>query len=62
MKEAKMNKIFEAIDNAKKTDGAQKIRRVTEDGYKIYTEEELGLNMTGGGDTELCPFDCDCCF
>ncbi|MFN9898440.1 MAG: DUF1764 domain-containing protein [bacterium] len=37
------------------------MRRVTEDGYKIYTMEELGLTDKGG-DTELCPFDCDCCF
>lgn len=44
----KMKKIFNAIENAKKTEGAQKIRRVTEDGFKIYTEEELGLNFTGG--------------
>ena len=62
MKEDKSKKIFDAIKKADKTAGAQKIRRVTEDGFKIYTEEELGLNMTGGGDTELCPFDCDCCF
>ena len=43
-----------------KTAEAQKVRRVTDDGFKIYTEEELGIGK--GGDTDLCPFDCDCCF
>lgn len=38
-----------------------KSKRKTIDGLKIYTEEELGLNIPGG-DTELCPFDCNCCF
>lgn len=36
-------------------------RRYTEDGFPIYTTEELGLS-TKGGDTPLCPFDCECCF
>lgn len=58
---SKTDKIFEAVAKLDKTAGAQKIRRVTEDGYKIYTMEELGLNDKGG-DTDLCPFDCDCCF
>lgn len=35
--------------------------RRTEEGYAIYNEEELGFNKKGG-DTDLCPFDCDCCF
>eukprot|EP00879_Flechtneria_rotunda_P005994 GHRR01006303.1.p1 GENE.GHRR01006303.1~~GHRR01006303.1.p1 ORF type:complete len:207 (+),score=78.98 GHRR01006303.1:3194-3814(+) len=38
-----------------------KARKCTEEGYAVYDEDELGLN-TKGGDTELCPFDCDCCF
>lgn len=33
---------------------------LTEEGWKIYTPEEL--NIGKGGETELCPFDCDCCF
>jgi hypothetical protein len=33
---------------------------LTEEGWKIYTPEEL--NIGKGGDTELCPFDCNCCF
>ena len=32
----------------------------TEEGWKIYTAEELSIGK--GGDTELCPFDCKCCF
>ncbi|GFR45278.1 hypothetical protein Agub_g6386 [Astrephomene gubernaculifera] len=36
-------------------------RKRTEEGYAIYSEEELGLAKKGG-DTDLCPFDCDCCY
>jgi hypothetical protein len=36
-------------------------RKHTEDGFPIYTPAELGLNEKGG-DTALCPFDCQCCF
>ena len=32
----------------------------TEEGWKVYTPEEL--NIGKGGDTDLCPFDCNCCF
>jgi hypothetical protein len=34
-------------------------RRYTEDGLPIYTVEELGIGK--GGNTPLCPIDCDCC-
>ena len=37
-------------------------RKKTEEGYKIYTEDELGFGKYKGGDSDLCPFDCDCCF
>jgi len=37
----------------------KKQARYTNDGLKIYTLEELGINK--GRDTPLCPFDCDCC-
>lgn len=36
-------------------------RRTTEEGFKIYTEEELGLQGEAAGTTADCPFDCDCC-
>lgn len=39
----------------------QDARKRTEEGYNIYSEQELQLNKTGGN-TDLCPFDCDCCF
>lgn len=35
-------------------------RARTEEGFLIYTYDELKFEE--GGDTELCPFDCDCCF
>lgn len=34
--------------------------RYDDDGLPIYTEEQLNINK--GGNTALCPFDCDCCF
>lgn len=36
-------------------------RKTTEEGHLIYKEDELGIKDSSG-DTELCPFDCDCCF
>ncbi|KIY45436.1 DUF1764-domain-containing protein [Fistulina hepatica ATCC 64428] len=35
-------------------------RRKTEEGWSIYKEDELGIGNEGG-DTPLCPFDCQCC-
>mmetsp|Transcript_12421 Transcript_12421/g.10346 ORF Transcript_12421/g.10346 Transcript_12421/m.10346 type:complete len:134 (-) Transcript_12421:35-436(-) len=35
-------------------------RKRTEEGYKIYSEEELRIGQ--GGNTPDCPFDCWCCF
>eukprot|EP00252_Welwitschia_mirabilis_P017916 TRINITY_DN3996_c0_g1_i1.p1 TRINITY_DN3996_c0_g1~~TRINITY_DN3996_c0_g1_i1.p1 ORF type:complete len:156 (+),score=31.34 TRINITY_DN3996_c0_g1_i1:189-656(+) len=43
-------------------DPAPKPRRRTNDGYAIYSEEEIGLNKKNAGGTPLCPFNCDCCF
>ncbi|CAM9289778.1 unnamed protein product, partial [Discosporangium mesarthrocarpum] len=34
--------------------------RYDEDGLPIYTWESLRIGQGGG--TDLCPFDCDCCF
>ncbi|KAI0961436.1 hypothetical protein AcV7_000536 [Taiwanofungus camphoratus] len=36
-------------------------RRKTEEGFAVYKEDELGITDQGG-DTPLCPFDCQCCF
>ncbi|KAJ6627125.1 hypothetical protein B0H10DRAFT_1995540, partial [Mycena sp. CBHHK59/15] len=35
------------------------LRRKTEEGWSIYKEDELGIGDEGG-DTPLCPFDCNC--
>jgi len=49
--------------------------RTTDEGFKVYKEDELGINAEAGGQsnlsfdgniyilpgTPLCPFDCDCC-
>ncbi|KAI0815153.1 hypothetical protein BC629DRAFT_1588829 [Irpex lacteus] len=35
-------------------------RRKTEEGFLIFKEDELGISGEGG-DTPLCPFDCQCC-
>lgn len=38
----------------------RKARALTEDGLPIYTPAELRIGMGGG--TDLCPFECNCCF
>jgi hypothetical protein len=35
-------------------------RKLTEEGWKVYSYEELKFEE--GGDTPDCPFDCDCCY
>ena len=44
--------------------GAVDGRKRTEEGYLIYSEEELGLggSSKNAGYTKDCPFDCQCCF
>ncbi|GIQ81601.1 protein of unknown function DUF1764, eukaryotic [Kipferlia bialata] len=37
-------------------------RRFTEEGFRIMTEHELGINNANAGMTDDCPFDCQCCF
>ncbi|KAL6768513.1 hypothetical protein ACKKBF_B11030 [Auxenochlorella protothecoides x Auxenochlorella symbiontica] len=36
-------------------------RKRTEEGYAMYTEEELGWGVKAG-QSDFCPFDCQCCF
>lgn len=36
-------------------------RKRTEEGYRVYSEEELKIS-SNSGDTKDCPFDCNCCF
>lgn len=45
-----------------KTAPAAMSRKKTEDGFTVYSAEELGFNKKNAGGTSLCPFDCDCCF
>ena len=32
------------------------------DGLRLFTEEDLKMNLPGSGMTKDCPFDCNCCF
>ncbi|CAK63756.1 unnamed protein product (macronuclear) [Paramecium tetraurelia] len=34
--------------------------KYTEEGYKVYSTDDLKIGK--GGNTNLCPFDCECCF
>lgn len=36
--------------------------RCSQEGFPIYKEGDLKINMPGSGETPLCPFDCECCF
>lgn len=38
----------------------RKTRSLTEDGLPIFSPKELKIGMGGG--TDLCPFDCNCCY
>ena len=70
-KEEQMKKMeFEAINEMKAVNGGindteahysvDPIRIDKETGLKVYREDQLNLGK--GGNTPLCPFDCDCCF
>ena len=56
VKNQKINKM------AARSQDLSKGRKKTEEGFNIYTEEELKLAEEKGGDTADCPFDCECCF
>jgi len=43
-------------------DGGLKTFGRTEEGFLIYKEDDLKINMPGSGNTADCPFDCDCCY
>merc|ERR550514_1101511 len=59
LKEKKLQK--KSINSKTENKTMPTSKRKTSDGYKVYTEEELGLNIKCKN-TALCPFDCDCCF
>ncbi|XP_020215322.1 uncharacterized protein C6G9.01c [Cajanus cajan] len=52
----------DGADDGEFADPPSRPRKKTEDGFSVYTEEELGINNTDAGNTPLCPFDCSCCF
>lgn len=67
----RIKKEFEAINEMKTANGGlylismwiiyiDPIGYDEESGMKIYREDQLNLGK--GGNTPLCPFDCDCCF
>lgn len=41
--------------------GAKK-RKTTAEGYRVYKDDELRLFDADAGMTDLCPFDCECCY
>ncbi|KAJ1963717.1 hypothetical protein GGI12_001879 [Dipsacomyces acuminosporus] len=42
-------------------DSRGKQSKYTDDGLRVFYMDDLHIGE-GEGDTELCPFDCDCCF
>ncbi|KAJ2514726.1 hypothetical protein GGI11_000848 [Coemansia sp. RSA 2049] len=42
-------------------DSRGKSSKYTEDGLRVFYMDDLRIGE-GEGDTELCPFDCNCCF
>lgn len=39
--------------------GGRRLKKV--DGYAVYSLRDLGISTESGG-TDLCPFDCQCCY
>jgi hypothetical protein len=59
----KKRKEIETKNDEKKTQEPPKKKkkdRKVYEGLKVYTMDELKIGQ--GGNTDLCPFDCDCCF
>ncbi|KAM3147058.1 hypothetical protein pb186bvf_000774 [Paramecium bursaria] len=48
------------VNKSKEKQQVSNKQKFTEEGFKIYTEDDLKLEK--GGNTNLCPFDCECCF
>ena len=55
----KMLKKMNKQEEKEQKKGNKKVK-YTQDGLRIYNTEELGIGK--GGETDQCPFDCDCCF
>lgn len=59
--EAKLKKQWKIEEELRKAnDGNIPSTSRVEGGIKIYSETELKIGK--GGNTRLCPIDCDCCF
>jgi len=58
----KKKKKTKKLDGEEWRDPPTRPRRKTNDGFTVYSAEELGFNKKDAGGTSLCPFDCDCCF
>mmetsp|Transcript_37257 Transcript_37257/g.66693 ORF Transcript_37257/g.66693 Transcript_37257/m.66693 type:complete len:146 (-) Transcript_37257:154-591(-) len=58
-KSRKPGKVEGSVDDIFGVEAAE-VRKRTEEGYVIYHEDELRMNKGGG--TDLCPFDCTCCY
>ena len=61
IKSARKKKAKSEAKKRERLSNAPNVRRYTEDGLPIYTEDELQMNNPKAGTTPLCPFDCDCC-
>ncbi|KAI3424705.1 hypothetical protein D9Q98_008094 [Chlorella vulgaris] len=59
-KQARPKRVEGSKDDIFGTEQAE-ARKRTEEGYAIYSEGELGLGKAGGN-TDKCPFDCECCY
>jgi len=58
----KKKKKTKKLDGKEWRDPPPRPRRKTNDGFTVYSAEELGFNKKDAGGSSLCPFDCDCCF
>lgn len=60
VKKPETKKAEKAEKPKKERQPKEKGARFTEEGFRIYSTEEL--NIGKGGDTADCPIDCNCCF
>jgi hypothetical protein len=56
-----MKNTLKSSDTFADSRGVLSTSRKTDDGLRLFTPMDLNIGK-GNGDTELCPFDCDCCF
>ena len=61
-KKTKKKKKDKGSNDSKFAEPPSRPRKRTNDGFTVYTEDELGIDKSDAGCTPLCPFDCSCCF